>query len=88
MSTTMHRINVNTLLPLGVVVALLLGTWAAASSWSAQVARIGSTERDVAGLRAELTEMRGKLTYTTEALIRIETRIGTLPPAMRQQEQP
>jgi len=78
-----QEITRETLVPIGLVAALVIvimgATWAIATDRQQAVEQIRANAAAVARHDAELRELRGQMQYLTQAMIRIETKLGTLP---------
>jgi hypothetical protein len=77
------RISSHTLMPIGLAVVCVLFVastiWALATDRQLQVSRIQANADLTAKNRIDINRLRDKLDYLTGAMIRIETKLGTLP---------
>ncbi len=80
----LQRIDKETLLPIGVVTALLLsvvtGTWVLATDRAAVLSHIESLSDTNERQDRELQELRTGLNDLHDALRRVEIKLGTWPP--------
>ena len=81
--TKAQTITKNTLLPLGVVIALVTATWAIATDRQVCKERIQQNSTAIDRHESAIDELRGKLNYLTQGMARVETKLGTLPRRLR-----
>lgn len=79
MTERIARINDRTWLSLGLVITLGGLIWFAGVDRTSAWAEINATKAAVTEIKEELRSTNEKLSYQTQALIRLETKLGTRP---------
>ena len=79
MAGKLMQIGLDTVLPIGMVIALIAVSWTASSNVTKAQCDIKTNAKDIATNKTEIDKQAAKLDYLTHAMVRVETKLGTLP---------
>lgn len=83
MNATLQTVGRQTAISIGLALIIVGATWAIATDRQEAVSQIDRNAEAIERHELTLTELEHQLDYLTQAMVRIESKLGTLPPRSR-----